>query len=61
MLDDARKHFTPNPVWSSTVARLFKRFRELDVELAALFREIVGKPIFPELPEEIAARLASSL
>ena len=57
MLDDERKHFIPNPVWSPIVARLFKRYRELDGSLTGLLREIIGRPIFPDIPDEIKAHI----
>ncbi len=57
MLDDERKFYVANPVWSPIMKRLFKRFRELDADLTTLRREIYGKPIFPELPSEIQERV----
>ena len=57
MLDDARKFFVPNLYWSPIVANIFKRFRELDANFALLYREMYGKMIFPDIPEEIAARI----
>ncbi len=53
MLEGTDKHYVSNPVWAPIMARLFKRFRELDANFAQLRREIVGKPIFPYLPEDV--------
>ncbi len=57
MLDDARANYIPNPYWQPVINGLFKRYRQLDADHAALRREIAGKPIFPELPEEIKERV----
>lgn len=57
MLDDAHEHYVPNPEWAPTIKRLFKRFHALDANTPMLYREIVGKPIFPELSEDIKARI----
>lgn len=56
MLDDERKHYIENPLWGPVVARLLKRYRELDGNFGQLRREVAGKPIFPELPEDILKR-----
>jgi hypothetical protein len=57
MLDEQRKDYVPNPYWCDTVAWLTRRFRELDADLSALRNEILGVPIFSELPEEIKERI----
>ncbi len=57
MLDDTRANYIPNPLWAPVVNGLFKRYRQLDAGLAALRREIAGKPIFPDLPPEILERV----
>ena len=57
MLDDARKQYIPNPVWSPIIARLFVRFRELEAEFTAFRREIVDTLLFPDLPADIAVRI----
>jgi DNA invertase Pin-like site-specific DNA recombinase len=57
MLDDARTNYVPNQIWAPVIKGLFKRFRQLDADHAALRREIAGKPIFPELPDDIKARV----
>lgn len=58
MLDGARKFYVPNPLWAPIVAQLTQRFRELDADFGALRREVRGVAIFPELPEDILARLS---
>src|SRR5260370_2312956 len=59
MLDGDRKHrnYVANPVWSPIMAGLLRRFRELGGNFAALREEVVGKPIFPELPDDIKQRV----
>jgi Resolvase, N terminal domain len=57
MLDDARANYIPNPLWAPVINGLFKRYRQLDADHAALRREIAGQPIFPELPPEIKERV----
>ena len=59
MLEGDRKerNYIPNPVWAPVVARLLRRLRELGGNFDALRAEIRGKPIFPDLPPEIAARV----
>lgn len=57
MLDDARANYIPNPDWAPVINGLFKRYRQLDADLAAFRREIAGKPIFPDLPPEILERV----
>jgi hypothetical protein len=57
MLDDARANYIPNPYWAPVIKGLFKRYRQLDADHAALRREVAGKPIFPELPNEIKERV----
>ena len=57
MLDEKRKGYMPNPHWCETVRWLTHRFRELDADLSALRNEILGVPIFCELPEEIKERV----
>jgi len=52
MLDEERRHFVPMPEWCDVVKWLTRRYRELDADLAALFSEIRGKPIFPPLPDD---------
>ncbi len=56
MLDEARMFYVPNPDHAKPLDSLFKRFRTLGGNLAELRREIVGKPIFPDLPPEILER-----
>ncbi|MEO6893030.1 MAG: recombinase family protein, partial [Ktedonobacteraceae bacterium] len=56
MLDDARMFYLPNPDHTKPLNALFKRFRALGGNLATLRREIVGKPIFPDLSPEIRER-----
>ncbi len=49
--DETGKHLLPLPEHAPVVNQLFKRFRQLGADFAALRREVVGKPIFPNLPE----------
>lgn len=56
MLDDDRMFYLPNPDHAIPLKALFKRFRALGGNLATLRREIVGKPIFPDLPSDILER-----
>lgn len=56
MLDDERKHYIANPLWAPVIADMLKRYRELDGNFAQFRREVAGKPILPELPEEILER-----
>jgi hypothetical protein len=53
MLNEAHTFYVPIPDHAETVKRVFKRFRALGGDLAALRREITGHPIFPDLPPEI--------
>lgn len=57
MLDENHLFYVPNPIWAPIMKKLLKRFRQLDANMAQFRREIVGYPIFPELPEEIAKRV----
>ncbi len=57
MLDDARANYIHNPLWAPVINGLFKRYRQLDADHAALRREIAGQPIFPDLPDEIKERV----
>jgi DNA invertase Pin-like site-specific DNA recombinase len=57
MLDDERKHYIPNPAWAPVIDSLYKRYRQLDADFGALRREIAGKPIFPELPDDLKERV----
>jgi DNA invertase Pin-like site-specific DNA recombinase len=56
MLDDERKHYIANPLWGPVLAKMLKRYRELDGSFAQLRHEVAGKPVFPELPEDILKR-----
>ncbi len=56
MLDEARLFYVPNPDHAKPLKALFKRFRALGGNVATLRREIVGTPIFPDLPPEILER-----
>jgi len=57
MLSDDRKHYVANPEWAPIMKKLLKRFRELDGNFAQLRREVVGKPIFKDLPDDIKKRV----
>jgi recombinase len=56
MLDEARLFYEPNLHHAEPLKALFKRFRALGGNIATLRREIVGKPIFPDLPPDILER-----
>src|SRR5215469_8286635 len=56
MLDDERLFYVPNPDHAKPVNALYKRFRALGGNLAPLRREVVGYPIFPDLPPAILER-----
>ncbi|HVU66984.1 MAG TPA: recombinase family protein [Ktedonobacteraceae bacterium] len=56
MLDESRTFYVPNPDHAEAIKMLFKRFRALGGNVASLRREIVGKPIFRDLPPEILER-----
>lgn len=56
MLDDAREHFIANPHWSPNVAKLFTRFHELG-NFSDWYREIYSTLLFPDLPDDIKARI----
>jgi hypothetical protein len=57
MLDDNRLFYVPNPIWAPVMSSLLKRYKALDANFAALRREIIGYPIFPDLPEDIKKRV----
>ncbi len=51
------KQYVVNPYWAPIVARLLKRFRELDGDFSQLYKEVAGVAIFPYLPENIHERV----
>ncbi len=51
MPDETGDHLLPLPEHAPVVNQLFKRFRQLGANFATLRRQVVGKPIFPDLPE----------
>jgi hypothetical protein len=53
MLDDNHLFYIPNPIWAPVMKNLLKRFKQLDANMAQFRREIVGYPVFPDLPEDI--------
>ena len=57
LLDDSRLFYIPNPLWAPVMRKLLKRFRELDGNMAQFRREIVGYPVFPDLPDDIQKRV----
>lgn len=57
MLDEEHVYYVPNPYFAPVMKRLLKRFRELDGDFAQFRREIIGKPIFPNVPDEIIKRV----
>ncbi len=57
ILDDFRQQYIPNPHWCDNVASLFRRFRELDADFAAFNREIYGRLLFPDVPQDILERI----
>jgi DNA invertase Pin-like site-specific DNA recombinase len=57
MLNEERTSYVANPIWAPTMKQLLKRYRELDGNFAQLRREVVGKPIFKDLPEDILKRI----
>ncbi|SRR5258708_15901370 len=57
MLDEEHVYYVPNPYFAPVMKRLLRRFRELDGDFAQFRREIVVKPIFPDVPDEIIKRV----
>ncbi len=57
ILNDTRDQYEPNPYWRENVADLFKRFRALDADFAAFNREIHGRLLFPDVPQDILERI----
>lgn len=60
MLDEERRFYVPNPDHAGPVKALFKRFRALGGNIALLRREIVGQPIFPDLPPDLLRRMGAT-
>src|SRR5260370_30651640 len=57
MVDEEHVYYVPNPYFAPVMKRLLRRFRELDGDFAQFRREIVVKPIFPDVPDEIIKRV----
>src|SRR5260370_8427292 len=57
MLDEEHVYYVPNPYFGAVMAELVRGFRELDGDFSQFRREIIGKPIFPDVPDEIIKRI----
>ncbi len=51
MPDETGDNLMPLPEHAPVVNSLFKRYQQLEGNFSALRREVLGKPIFPDLPE----------